>query len=429
MKYFLLIAFFLVLSQLKAQEFSLSGEFKPRFEYRNGYGKLRPANDSLDQAASFISQRSRINLLYNNVKQKMKLGAVVQDIRNWGSTEQQNIGDKNTLDLHEFWAELALGSKFAVKAGRQELNYDNARIIGNSDWTQQARSFDAALLKFEDLKTRFKLQLGLGINSKSETLTQEVYDVSNYKYLQLLWLNKKFKNLNTSILILNNGIEYTVNKSLAVSAANRKTAFSQTLGGRVEYTGKKVNINSEGYFQGGRDANNKKLSAWNFGTDLLVKVSTSVSLVAGGEILSGTATNEADNKNHSFTPFYGTNHKFNGTMDYFFVGGRLANKTGLEDYYLSFRYKKDKLNIDLTPHAFYSMAKVFKEDNELNKFFAFETDLSAGYKLSDIITFQGGVSVLKGSSTLEYLSPASNHQKLNTWIWSQVIIKPVFFFK
>jgi hypothetical protein len=143
----------------------------------------------------------------------------------------------------------------------------------------------------------------------------------------------------------------------------------------------------------------------------------------GFEILSGTATDETDGKNHSFSPLYGTNHKFNGLMDYFFVGGRLANKTGLEDYYLAIKYKKDKLNIDLIPHAFYTHSRVLKLDD----FLAFETDLIAGYKLSDIILIQGGVSFLKGSSTLEYLTPGGDKSKLNTWIWSQIVIKPKFF--
>ncbi|RYG06544.1 MAG: hypothetical protein EOO07_28990, partial [Chitinophagaceae bacterium] len=292
------IAFF----SSQAQEFTIGGEFKPRFEYRKGYGKLRSANDSLDLAASFITQRSRVNFNYNDPKQKLKMGAVIQDVRNWGSTEQQNIGDKNTLDLHEFWVEYALTSKLAIKAGRHELNYDNARVIGNSDWAQQARSFDAALLKFEDAKSQFKLNAGFGINSKSETLTKDVYDVSNYKYMQLLWMNNKFKNLNTSFLFLNNGIEYTADKNLPVTAANRKTAFSQTIGGRLEYSQSKVAINAEGYYQGGKDGSNKTLSAWDFGSEIVYKAFPTLSLVPGFEILSGTAMDETDGKNHSFSP-------------------------------------------------------------------------------------------------------------------------------
>lgn len=112
-------------------------------------------------------------------------------------------------------------------------------------------------------------------------------------------------------------------------------------------------------------------------------------------------------------------------MDYFYVGGRLT-KTGLEDYYFSIKYKKNKLNIDLTPHVFYSHANIVQAEKKLDEYLAFETDLSAGYKLSDIILIQGGVSFLKGSSTLEYLIPGGDKGKLNTWAWSQIVIKPKF---
>jgi len=426
-KFFLLFTSCFIAFNLNAQVFSINGEFKPRFEYRNGYGKLRPTNDSLDRAAAFITQRSRIYLNYADSNQRLKLGAALQDIRNWGVTEQQNIGDKNTLDLHEFWAELLLSNNLSLKAGRQELNYDNARIIGNSDWTQQARSFDAALLKFEHQKKRFKLHFGVGLNSKSETLSKDVYDVANYKHMQLLWINKNFKNLNSSFLFLNNGVEYTVNKTIPVTSANRKTAFSQTAGGRLEYNLSKFALNTEGYYQTGRDATNKKLNAWDLGAELIARPSTYFSVIAGAEILSGTAMDETDNKNHSFSPIYGTNHKFNGTIDYFFVGGRLANKTGLEDYYVSLKYIGKRFNAQLAPHAFYSMAKVVKDANRLDSFLALEADLSAGYKISDIATIQGGLSVLKGSSTLEYLNPGGDRKKLSTWAWTQLIIKPKFF--
>ena len=36
-----------------------------------------------------------------------------------------------------------MNEKFAFKVGRQEINYDDARIFGNVDWAMQARSHDA----------------------------------------------------------------------------------------------------------------------------------------------------------------------------------------------------------------------------------------------------------------------------------------------
>ena len=43
-------------------------------------------------------------------------------------------------------------------------------------------------------------------------------------------------------------------------------------------------------------------------------------------------------ENKAFTPFYGTNHKFNGFMDYFHVGNH-ANSVGLIDIYTKVKTK------------------------------------------------------------------------------------------
>ena len=68
MKKLILLALFGMLSQTNfAQEFDLSLEFKPRFEYRHGYKTLIP--DDVD-AATFVSQRSRLNFNYGSEKLK-----------------------------------------------------------------------------------------------------------------------------------------------------------------------------------------------------------------------------------------------------------------------------------------------------------------------------------------------------------------------
>ncbi|MCY7359793.1 MAG: alginate export family protein [Rudanella sp.] len=64
--------------------------------------------------------------------------------------------DLNGLMLHEAWGEFSLldtnktklGKEFTLKIGRQELVYDDVRLLGNLDWLQQARRHDMALLKY-----------------------------------------------------------------------------------------------------------------------------------------------------------------------------------------------------------------------------------------------------------------------------------------
>jgi hypothetical protein len=76
----------------------------------------------------------------------------VQDVRVWGQDASTNNRITNSalngLMLHEAWAEISLldtnktklGKEFALKIGRQELLYDDSRLLGNLDWLQQAQA-------------------------------------------------------------------------------------------------------------------------------------------------------------------------------------------------------------------------------------------------------------------------------------------------
>lgn len=61
----------------------------------------------------------------------------------------------------------------------------------------------------------------------------------------------------------------------------------------------------------------------------------------GYEFLSGKDQNDISTDFKSFTPLFGTNHGFNGFMDYFFVGNH-QNNVGLGEAYLKLSYAKKK---------------------------------------------------------------------------------------
>jgi hypothetical protein len=83
-------------------------------------------------------------------------------------------------------------------------------------------------------------------------------------------------------------------------------------------------------------------------------------------------------KVYAFTPFYGTNHKFNGFMDYFYVGNHI-NSVGLNDVYLKYNWSKKKFVINADLHYFASAGKI-AEDTENN--LGTELDLTFSYKNS-----------------------------------------------
>ena len=73
-------------------QFSMSAELRPRFECRNGYGRLPTINDN---SAYFISQRSRINLHYKNSKVRyVKSKTMASCFENCCGYHSANIPDK-----------------------------------------------------------------------------------------------------------------------------------------------------------------------------------------------------------------------------------------------------------------------------------------------------------------------------------------------
>jgi hypothetical protein len=420
MKIFGLIALMIMsCSQLFAQ-FQLSGEFRPRAEYRHGFKNL--VNDD-DKAAFQISQRTRLNAAYQF--ENLKFGLTVQDVRLWGETPQL-VAASNRMMLHQAWAEYGFNTKFSVKIGRQELVYDDARIFGNVDWAQQARTHDLALFKYED---SFKLHIGLAFNQQNDMLLTTNYDLtSNYKTLQFLWYQRKIGKLGFSMLFLNNGMEF---KRTENNEDIYKTVFSQTIGTRLTFKSGKTSLYGNAYYSGGKDASNRALSAYNTMIGIDYDLDNGIGLGAGWELLSGTSQNEklknSSYTNKSFNPFYGTNHKFNGFMDYFYVGNHL-NSVGLSDLYANLSYKKGKSSYLLTAHFFSAANDVINpsENNKLmSKGLGTEIDFSLAHRLNDYASLSAGYSQMFGTETLSVLR-GGDHKANNNWAWLMLTFKPVF---
>jgi hypothetical protein len=166
-------------------QFSLSGQVRVRGEHRAGFANLIPETDD---AANFISQRTRLNFGYK--WDRLTFGASIQDVRVWGQDASSlSPVDGNKLMLHEGWADITLLNRtdstikikfldnLSLKIGRQELIYDDSRLIGNLDWMQQGRRFDMALLKA--VHHGWHLDLGYAFNQNGENFSNEYYAPGN----------------------------------------------------------------------------------------------------------------------------------------------------------------------------------------------------------------------------------------------------------
>ena len=395
---------------ISAQQFDINADLRARFENRNGYGTLKP---DTEKAASFISQRTR--LIFDYSFKNIKLRVSPQNVKTWGDVTTTSKTDANSA-FHEAYGEIKMDEKFSFKLGRQEINYDDARIFGNVDWTMQARSHDAFLLKFNP-NSKNQIHFGLALNANKETNFYENYAVLQYKSLQYLWYHTDFEKLNFSILALNNGMPYLV-------GTEEKIDYSQTLGSRLVFKNGSLSIDGAAYLQTGKIAD-KSVSANYFSANINYKASTTFNTSIGFERLSGKDQNDTSTDMKSFNPLYGTNHKFNGYMDYFYVGNH-ANSVGLTDVYATLNYEKNKFSAKLTPHYFASAATIYKAGEKQNSYLGTELDFTLVYKMYDYVTIDAGFSQMFATTSMEVLK-GGNKNAGNNWAFISIKINPNLF--
>jgi len=399
-----------------AQEFEISTELRPRFEYRHGYKTLIP-DDS--DAASFISQRTRLNFNYRS--DKLNAYVAFQNVRVWGDVESTSLSDKNGITAHEAWAELLLDPKLSLKFGRQEINYDDQRLFGSVGWAQQARSHDAFIASYKP-NVNNRLDFGLAMNENSETLFDTDYDVTNYKAFQYLWYHTKLDAIELSFLILNNGLAYNDDNN-----NKQYVDYNQTIGSRLTFNKNRINADASFYFQTGK-FEDMDVNAFNIAVNSYYKINPNFIVGLGVEYLSGTDMNTTDTTLKSFNPWFGTNHKFNGLMDYFYVGNH-ANSVGLLDFNASLGYDKDKFSAKLAPHLLSSAATVINNDNhEMSNSLGTEVDVVLGYKWTKDVSFNAGYSQLFATETMEVLKGRDKDNN-NNWAWIMITINPSLFIK
>ena len=404
---------------LVAQTFDMSAQIRPRFENKNGYKSLMPNNVS---GASFISQRTRLNFKFKN--ENLKIGVSLQDVRVWGDVSTLSGNDKAN-SFHQAWAEATLTKKVSLKLGRQEIIYDDHRIFGNVGWAQQARSHDAAIIKYK-INENHKFDIGLALNADGQGGIDVLYsNVSGYKNFQYTWYHGKLsKKLELSFLALNTGVEYS--KMNPDSSFHQNVSYMQTIGPRLTFKTGKFSANAAVYLQSG-ELISQNVNSLYIGANVGYKINDNFDIGAGIEYLSGKDNNDTTSGISSFAPLFGTNHKFNGWMDYFYVGNHGGN-VGLMDINFVLGYKKNKFSAKVIPHLFSSVAKIHDMTNnkDLSNNLGAEIDLVLGYKIAKDIKVNAGFSMMLATESMEYLK-GGNKDNLNTWAWVMFTFNPKIF--
>lgn len=417
-------AFILLIPFTSFAQFDVDGQILIRSELRNGYN--RPIEKG-QKPAGFIAHRARLQAAYK--KEQFTFYMSVQDIRTWGSTPQANLSD-DFLSVHEAYGEVELGENWKIKLGRQELNYDNARFLGNLDWALQARSHDFALVKYE--KEKAKLHFGGGFNQDSQKLTGNLYTIPNqYRAAQLIRYENALGKVDFSLLFWNEGRQWVERNANGVLTAEG-VRFRQTIGiPTLRTTFKNTTLSGYSYFQMGEDLTGKSVSAYNTSAQVSQLLFSSEKgrkwrATGGFELISGNAAS-GSHKNNAYSLQYGTNHLFNGYMDWFYVGKTWENSVGLKNFYLRSRYEfnpKFWIQTDIHRFSAYADTRLPGESlNEKSKDLGTELDFTFGWIMNESVSLQGGFHQFYFTETFQslHINPLQNQQN---WAYLMFVFRP-----
>jgi hypothetical protein len=434
-------------------QFTVSGQLRTRTELRNGQGTLQVKDTA---RALFTSQRTRLNFGYSGYR--FKLYASVQDVRVWGqdasSINRVTTDANDGFMLHEAWAEISLVDtgkvikNFSLKIGRQELVYDDVRLLGNLDWLQQARRHDAALLKFEH--NGWTAHLGAAYNQNAERKSNTIYNGvptgytastngmgAMYKSMQFLYLGRKHFFGNSSVLFFKDDFSKfhfaptDVNKTTPIY--DRGVWSRYTVGANLFGTAKrKLGFVLSAFYQGGKYREGTSLSEYLISASTQYAVGRKFSVGPGVDITSGNNGSDPAKRFQRFDPLYGTPHKFWGYMDYFYVADGFGSN-GLVDYYLKAKYKlKDNFTLFLDGHRFVLPTAVLANDGStMKKSLGTEIDFVFNYAMTKTVTIEGGYSTMFSTETMASakVKNVKRAADFSDWAYLMISIKPEFTFK
>lgn len=410
---------------LKAQEadnvFNLDAQLMTRGELRAGGFKA----DSLDseRVSHFALGRYRIIADYQRSWLNVRLTPQYTGV--WG---QGSAG----VVLYEGWAKMQSKKGLFVKIGRQELTYDDGRIIGNDDWTMTAPTHDVLKLGYDG--ESHKVHLLAAYNQNAENIDNGVIYYSGglqpYKTMQTLWYHYDTpkKSFGISLLGMNIGMQNT-------DQEHPITYYQQLVGTYMSFRPKYWSLEGAFYYQMGKEEHGMTIDAFMASAKLNVKPSENYNLFAGYDYLSGDKYFNVPpeggiglvfhDKARGFNAIFGSHHEFYGAMDFFYLSNYVGGFTpGLQNLYFGGNIKPvNGLSINAAYH-YYAIATDLDYVN--TKTLGHSVELASSYAFNKAVSVSAGYTFMKGSETMELLNKVSEKRQLH-WAWLMMTVTPKLF--
>ncbi|HSC85980.1 MAG TPA: alginate export family protein [Polyangiaceae bacterium] len=300
-----------------------------RFEARANYDTLGVSRGRFQEGDAFF-YRARLGFRTNALKLADDFTGLVQFTpQASGKFGLTGTTTEAALGLYEGYVRLAT-SKFSFEAGRFAMNYGDALVIGNLDWSQTGRAFDGVRTRYSlgdawiDAFATLTAPDGLAL-AEGHPIVNEPFLAGDYYfwgvYAGLGALVKKGMDLDV-YLLGNSNVETAGIPSVAVPPGpplTRGGATELTLGARVKDKLGPIDYRVEAGIQFGTRpltsavGGNQTVFAYQADGEVGYSFTPKLRLALNGIVASGDDAATPDGE--GWHDLYPTGHKFLGLMD------------------------------------------------------------------------------------------------------------------
>ncbi|MEI6900023.1 MAG: alginate export family protein [Bacteroidota bacterium] len=464
-RFFILVTLFLLNAGAVKSQFSISGEFRMRGEYRDGYSSLRDSSK-----IPYANVLGRARLLFDYKSEKITTRFSLYDAWVFGQNNySSDTIAKNTVNIYEAFFKYNFTKGFALKVGRTELGYDDERFLGVSNWSMWGATHDIILAQWENSGSNYKGDFGFAVNNVAPASPYlQSYLLKNYKYMGFIWQQKKFMKDKITLSFLGL-IDAFQRSSSSISIKRTDTLWVKDLEGKVigwtlppattkttEYPDdlyarvtlgldgwlnlKKFSAFATFYYQGGHYKDGRKINSMFYAANLGYQVVKPLKLIVGYEHLSGNDFSDTTGLKTTvkgFSTLYGTSHRGYGYMDMFTTVVKDNLGTGLNDLWFRAAVTlNDKMSLEGTyrwfsiPFGFLSIKDTKNKTpyTSVKTSLGSEIDLMYVYKPIQNLELNVAYCFFMPSSTMEKVNNvAVGKSQFAQYAYIMVTYKPNFF--
>ena len=389
--------------------FDLGLEFRPRFEFRDGFQSL-PVSGA--KPTYFITSRTRLS--FNFKQKKSRFHCSIQDVRLWG---QNGLSPAfGSLHVFETYGLFPISEKWKLKIGRQAVEIDNGRLFSKANWSQFGRAHDGISATFT--KNGIQSSTYLFYNQDNIATSGTTFNLNAYKYLFIHHLKYTSKK-GVSFQFLNTFDGYQKENS-------ENTVYVRgTSGGRFSFKKESFSGTIASFYQYGQLKDGTGISAYYVQPELSYS-NDSFKARLGAEWISGDEQNTTISS--SFSTLYGVAFKFMGHLNYFTSFPSSVRGAGLVNPYLFFDFRLNKrLRLKTEGHSFFTQRPYIPATGEaISSFLGLELDINVKYKINKSMGVDFGFSALTATESMAILK-GGNPNRIPVFSFLMLTWKPTLF--